>query len=115
MRDVRLGRLRAAGGDRVFVINAGVGLDAATVEWIEARPRLKRRLRWRASPSERRWHRARRSSRAAAVGAAVDEGPAVDVLASLVACGTPYTYLRPAAARPRARRGLRRDAWRGWG
>ncbi len=48
VRDARLGLLRMGGQDgseRVFAVNAGIGLDAATVEWIEARPRTKRRLR----------------------------------------------------------------------
>ena len=45
VREARLGLLTMDGGERVFAVNAGVGLDAATVEWIEARPRTKRRLR----------------------------------------------------------------------
>jgi diacylglycerol kinase family enzyme len=94
VRDVRLGRLGADGRDRVFVINAGMGLDAATVEWIESRPRLKRRLRWLgfALAAAVVTARPRRGPRLAAWA---DEGPQVDVLAALVACGTPYTYTGP--------------------
>jgi diacylglycerol kinase family enzyme len=94
VRDARLGRLRADGRDRVFVINAGMGLDAATVEWIESRPRLKRRLRWLgfALAAAVVTTGARGAPRLAAWA---DGGPQVDVLAALVACGTPYTYTGP--------------------
>ena len=95
LADVRLGRLRAGGGDRVFVINAGFGLDAATVEWIETRPRLKRRLRWLGFALGAAVVTAGAGRRAPRLSARVDEGRAVDVLASLVACGTPYTYSGP--------------------
>ena len=95
LRDVRLGRLRAGGRDRVFVINAGFGLDAATVEWIESRPRLKRRLRWLGFALGAAVVTAGAGRRAPRLSARVDDGPAVDVLASLVACGTPYTYTGP--------------------
>jgi diacylglycerol kinase family enzyme len=94
VRDARLGRIRAGGRDRVFVINAGMGLDAATVEWIESRPRLKRRLRWLgfALAAAVVTARARGAPRLAAWA---DGGPQVDVLAALVACGAPYTYTGP--------------------
>ena len=45
VREASLGLLHIDGHARVFAINCGMGLDAATVEWIEARPRTKRRLR----------------------------------------------------------------------
>jgi diacylglycerol kinase family enzyme len=96
VRDARLGRLRAGDRERVFVINAGMGLDAATVEWIEARPRLKRRLRWLGFALGAAVASAR-AGRAPRLVARVDDGPTVRVVAALVACGTPYTYLR---ARP---------------
>ena len=80
---------------RIFTINAGVGIDAATVEWIEARPRTKRRLRHAgfalgaavaaaplragAAPARERRRRAR----------------PVEAAAVLAACGSPYTYLGP--------------------
>jgi diacylglycerol kinase family enzyme len=92
VREAHLGRLRADGAERVFAINAGIGLDAATVEWIEARPRTKRRLRQagfalgaaiatikeRGGPS---------------LSASADGAPPIAAAAVLVACGTPYTYL----------------------
>jgi diacylglycerol kinase family enzyme len=89
-RDATLGRIVAGGAERVFAINAGVGLDAATVEWIEARPRTKRRLRQAgfvmgatvAALGPRPW-----------LWAAADDGEPERLVALLAACGTPYTYL----------------------
>ncbi len=95
VRNARLGHLRADGRERVFVINAGMGLDAATVEWIESRPRIKRRLRWLGFALGAAVITATAGRRAPRLAARVDDGPQVDVLAALVACGTPYTYTGP--------------------
>ena len=74
-----LGLLRMGGADgveRVFAVNAGIGLDAATVEWIEARPRTKRRLR-QAGLRPGRGHRgARRAGRAPHLRVTADGGGA---------------------------------------
>lgn len=49
VRDITMGHLEAGEGQgavvRHFSINAGLGLDAAAVDWIEQRPQVKRRLR----------------------------------------------------------------------
>jgi diacylglycerol kinase family enzyme len=95
LRDARLGLVRAGGRDRVFVINAGMGLDAATVEWIETRPRLKRRLRWLGFALGAAVVTTGAARHAPRLAASVDDGSPVDVLASLVACGTPYTFSGP--------------------
>ena len=97
-RDASLGLLRMepAGAERVFAVNAGIGLDAATVEWIEARPRTKRRLR-QAGFVLGAAIAAARSGRAAHLRAAADGAQSVNARAVLAACGTPYTYL---GARP---------------
>lgn len=92
VRDARLGRLRAGDRDRVFVINAGMGIDAATVEWIEARPRAKRRLRQLGFAVGVAVATAR-TGRAPRLVARADDGPEVPAVAVLAACGTPYTYL----------------------
>jgi diacylglycerol kinase family enzyme len=95
LRDAGLGLLRIGdpeGGERVFAVNAGVGLDAATVEWIEARPRTKRRLR-QAGFVLGAGIAAVRSGRAPHLRAVVDGGEVVLARAVLTACGTPYTYL----------------------
>jgi diacylglycerol kinase family enzyme len=95
VRDAALGLLRMdgdGGSERVFAVNAGIGLDAATVEWIEARPRTKRRLR-QAGFILGAAIAAARSSRAPHLRARADDGDVVLARAVLAACGTPYTYL----------------------
>jgi len=96
VRDAHLGLVRAGEAERVFVVNAGVGLDAATVEWIEARPRAKRRLRQAgfALAAAIAFARAHGVPR---LRVTIDDGDPVDCAALLTACGTPYTYL---GARP---------------
>ncbi len=97
VREARLGLLRTDGADRVFTINCGGGLDAATVEWIEARPRAKRRLR-HAGFALGAAVAAVRSRRVPRLSVEVEDGTRVpEAVAVLVACGTPYTYL---GARP---------------
>lgn len=95
LRDAGLGLLRIGGpegGERVFAVNAGVGLDAATVEWIEARPRTKRRLR-QAGFVLGAGIAAVRTGRAPHLRTVVDGGEVLLARAVLTACGTPYTYL----------------------
>jgi diacylglycerol kinase family enzyme len=78
-----------------FIINCGIGIDAATVEWIERRPRTKRRLRQAgfALGAAIAVTRARRSDAMLHV-TGDDDDAAHDVATLLAACGTPYTYLR---------------------
>ncbi len=91
-RDAGLGEIEVGGRRRVFAINAGMGIDAATVEWIEARPRTKRRLRQAgfAVGVIVAAARAGRAPRMRITGEGIAEAEA---LAVLVACGTPYAYL----------------------
>ncbi|HET6690912.1 MAG TPA: diacylglycerol kinase family protein [Miltoncostaeaceae bacterium] len=96
VREASLGLLHADGEPRVFAINCGVGLDAATVEWIEARPRTKRRLRHAgfvlgAAVAAVRSRRLPRLTVEVAGAGGAEAGPGA--VAVLVACGTPYTYL----------------------
>ncbi|WP_217914322.1 diacylglycerol/lipid kinase family protein [Miltoncostaea marina] len=112
VRAAALGRLRADDRDVVFTINAGMGIDAATVEWIEARPRAKRRLR-QAGFAAGALVAAARARHEPRLRVAADGGPPVDdALAVLVACGTPYTYLgrRPLDLAP----GAAFDGHLGW-
>lgn len=92
VREAALGVVEAGGAQRVFTINAGVGIDAATVEWIEARPRTKRRLRQAgfALGVAVAAARAGRAPRLRLEGEGIDP---VEGVAVLAACGTPYTYL----------------------
>jgi diacylglycerol kinase family enzyme len=99
VRDASLGLVRTGGPEgteRVFAVNAGVGIDGATVEWIEARPRTKRRLR-QAGFVLAAAIAAARSGRAPHLHARADQGEPVRARAVLAACGTPYAYL---GARP---------------
>lgn len=91
-REASLGRVVTEDGERVFAINAGVGLDAATVEWIEARPRTKRRLR-QAGFVLGAAVAAARSARAPRLTLSGEGLEPLTAVAVLVACGTPYTYL----------------------
>ncbi len=92
VRDAALGLLGMDGEERVFAVNAGIGLDAATVEWIEARPRTKRRLR-QAGFILGAGIAAARTGRAPHLRAVADGAEPVLARAVLAACGTPYTYL----------------------
>ena len=92
LRDASLGLLHIDGRPRVFAINCGVGLDAATVEWIEARPRTKRRLR-QAGFALGAAVAAVRSRRVPHLAVEVNGVDGPGAVAVLVACGTPYTYL----------------------
>ena len=92
VRDAALGLLEIDGRPRVFAINCGVGLDAATVEWIEARPRTKRRLR-QAGFAVGAAVAAVRARGVARLTLEVDGEARGEAVAVLVACGTPYTYL----------------------
>jgi diacylglycerol kinase family enzyme len=91
-REAGLGVVEVGGSRRVFAINAGMGIDAATVEWIEARPRTKRRLRQAgfAMGVVVAAVRAGRSPLLLVQGEGIDP---VRAVALIVACGTPYTYL----------------------
>jgi diacylglycerol kinase family enzyme len=91
-REAALGRVTAGDVERVFTINAGMGIDAATVEWIEARPRTKRRLR-QAGFALGALIAAARAGRAPRLRVSGEGITPVDAVAVLVACGTPYTYL----------------------
>ncbi len=89
-----LGRMTlGASAEHVFLTNAGVGIDAATVEWVEARPRLKRRAR-RAGFALAAVLSAGRATRAPRLH--VSHGTvAIEAVTALVASGSPYTYLGP--------------------
>lgn len=95
VRDAVLGRLAVDGGEpRVFALNAGAGIDAATVEWIEARPRAKRRLR-HVGFALGAVAATRRAGGEPHLWTSVDGGPAFEAAALLAACGTPYTWFGP--------------------
>jgi diacylglycerol kinase family enzyme len=79
--------------EHTFLTNAGVGIDAATVEWVEARPRLKRRAR-RAGFALAAVLSAGRAIRGPRLHVS-DGRVTVDAITALVASASPYTYLGP--------------------
>lgn len=95
-RELAIGRLDSGARHTVFCVNAGVGLDAATVAWVERHPNLKRRLRQAAFAL-------------ASIGPglhALRQGPAltlhiggdlegIRVQSLIAACGAPYAYFGP--------------------
>ena len=90
-----LGRISMDGGvERLFLTNAGVGIDAATVEWVEARPRVKRRMR-HVSFALAAALAAGRAGRGPRLHVSVDGGEVHDGVTALVSCSSPYTYLGP--------------------
>lgn len=89
-----LGRVATDGEERAFLINAGVGIDAATVEWVEAHPAVKRRMR-RVGFALAAVAAAGKATRAPRLTVSEDGGPGVQAITALVACGSPYTYLGP--------------------
>jgi diacylglycerol kinase family enzyme len=95
-RELAIGRIEAAGRRAVFCVNAGIGLDAATVAWVERHPRIKRRLRQGAfalaslGPG---WQ-ALRSGPALTVHYS-DAADGIRVHSLIAACGAPYAYLGP--------------------
>lgn len=92
-RTLHLGEVEADGEVRTFAMNCGVGIDAATVAWIEQRPRTKRMLRQAGFALGAALATAR-ARHAAHLTAVIDDGEPVDVATVLAACGSPYTYLR---------------------
>ncbi len=90
---LRLGRLRAGNNDRVVVINVGFGVDAETVHWVEAHPRLKQRLRQAAFVIGAWRSGAMFAREPARLSVSVDGGEPIDAATLLVACGSPYTFL----------------------
>lgn len=92
-RELHLGRIVTDGTARTFAMNCGAGIDAATVHWIERRPRTKRLMRQAgfALGAAIATTRARTGVRMAAVA---DDGAPEAVATVIAACGSPYTYLR---------------------
>jgi len=95
-RELAIGRLESDGRHGVFCVNAGIGLDAATVAWVERHPNLKRRLRQAAFAF----------ASAGAGARALRHGPAltvqqgrgtegIHVHSLIAACGAPYAYFGP--------------------
>jgi diacylglycerol kinase family enzyme len=94
--EVVLGRIQAGDIDRLFLMNAGAGVDAEAVNLVEHHVWLKHRLR-HAGFAMALVVAERRLTRAAGLDLSVDGGDPVHVGAVSVACGAPFAYLGPRA------------------
>jgi len=91
-RALTLGRVEAGGVERTFCLNAGVGIDAETTAWVEARPQLKRRLKQGAFVIGATRAGLRRGPR---LSVRADDGAEVPAATLIAACGGPYAWLGP--------------------
>lgn len=94
-RDVRIGHVEAGATDQVFCVNAGVGLDADTVQIVEARPWLKRRLRHVGFGAATVAAAVRGARSPLRLIATVDSGDPIVLTSLIAACGSPYAYVGP--------------------
>ena len=95
-RELAIGRLASDGRDGVFCVNAGIGLDAATVAWVERHPNLKRRLRQAAFALATAGAGVRALRRGPALTVQRGAGTeGIRVHSLIAACGAPYAYLGP--------------------
>lgn len=104
VRTVRLGRLQAEGVDRVFCVNAGVGVDANTVARVEQSTWLKQRLRQAGFGLIAIAEAARAARRPACLAFTVDDSTPTMLATVVVATGSPYAYVgrRPLVLTPGA-------------
>jgi len=95
-RELAIGRLESDGRHTVFCVNAGIGIDAASVAWVERHPNLKRRLRQTAfalASAGPGLHALRQGPPLTLrVGDDID---GIRVHSLIAACGAPYAYLGP--------------------
>lgn len=94
-RTVRIGHVQAGTIDQVFCVNAGVGLDADTVQIVEARPWLKRRFRHLGFGAATLAAAVRAARHPAELAVTVDGSPPVRLTSLIAACGAPYAFLGP--------------------
>jgi diacylglycerol kinase family enzyme len=95
-RELAIGRLESGARQSVFCVNAGVGLDAATVAWVEQHPNLKRRLRQADFALATAGAGVRALRRGPTLTVHVGDGTAgIRVHSLIAACGAPYAYLGP--------------------
>jgi diacylglycerol kinase family enzyme len=94
-RDLAIGRITSGDRSTVFCINAGVGLDAATVAWVERHPGLKHRMRQAAFALASVGPGLRALRRGAPLTLELGAGGGIRVHSLIAACGAPYAYLGP--------------------
>lgn len=92
--EVTIGRLSCDDGDeRVFIVNAGAGIDAAAADIVERHPEWKRRVGqlWFASATA---YAAVSQRRRGKLGVSIDGGTPFPLASLSVACTRPYAYFR---------------------
>jgi diacylglycerol kinase family enzyme len=95
-RELAIGRVASDGRQGVFCVNAGIGLDAATVAWVERHPHLKRRLRQATFVLASAGPGMQALRRGPALTLHLGGGTeGVRVHSLIAACGAPYAYLGP--------------------
>jgi diacylglycerol kinase family enzyme len=90
---LRLGEVRAGPNRRSFVMNAGVGVDAEVVHWVEGHPGLKRRLHQMSFVLGAARVGLRYARRPPELRVSVDGEAPLRVAALVATCGRPYTFL----------------------
>lgn len=93
-RHTHLGLIRLdRGEERVMCVNAGIGVDAATVRWVEENPHLKHRFKQGAFAAAAVGPGARAFLGRPRLLVSMDDHPPVPVASFLAACGRPYTFV----------------------
>lgn len=96
-RRAHLGVVTTETTQRIFCINAGVGVDAATVTWVEEHPYAKRRLRQVSFALGAAGPGRRSVQSAPQLDVTIGDASALRVAALIAACGAPYAF---AGSRP---------------
>jgi diacylglycerol kinase family enzyme len=95
-RDLAIGRITSGDRQSVFCVNAGIGLDAATVAWVERHPGVKHRLRQGAFALASVGPGLRALRQGPPLTLHLDSGTdGIRVHSLIAACGAPYAYLGP--------------------
>ncbi len=97
VRDVRLGRIAVDDVTRPFCVNAGMGIDANTVQAIEDRRWMKQLLRQVGFGLISVAEAVRSARRAPCIRLSADGGEELLLASAIVAVGSPYAYLGPRA------------------
>lgn len=97
IRTVRLGSVHTDSLTRTFCVNAGVGIDANTVQRVESHPWLKQTLRQMSFGLVSVAEAMRSTRRAPCITLRADDDDEIELSAVVVAAGSPYAFF---GARP---------------
>lgn len=93
VRNVTVGSVLAGAERRPFIANAGIGLDADVVEWVETRPGIKSRIGQAAFGLGMTVAVSRALRDAPRLSIRANGAPEMTAAALAVAAGSPYTFL----------------------